>query len=631
MSDLSTAPPERLVTVFGTVLYVDAASGELRHGPIEGSPSNAVFVGEGSSGCIMHDIAGSLQPIACRTDGCWVASQGGSAGPSAKQTELEIVPTYPGKFGLKAEGAFLCPESDGRVTLSRSECRAWEMFYFEDTTASQETLNWRIRYSKVLNQNRDLFDVSKSILEVGSGNVGVAHYLKRKVVGLEPDFAGALDKWTVPVRGSILEIPFADCSFDIVICVDVLDRLSESARPRALSELIRCARGKVIISCPCGLLAREGERHLAEILRRTQIGVPGWLAEHLEKGLPSVGSIFEELVKTGLAIEITGNESMNQHFAGIFLDYFFPLSKGLNNRQLSKTPFFAPIGEAEWDSYYSFLFTIHIGTEDRRRGRLDCAGNDAKIYAIYHKPWPTEHLGRVTPIFVGPAADLAPPGVLTDILQNEPRLPNRRWAELSAYYKIWKEGPQSDIVGFCHYRRLFNFADAGSTERETILSTKDLQKHAGSYFDEHVLERVRENAIICAPPDRLGGTIWEQYNSFHNINDYCRIVGSISRRYPDLMPFVTEQFKSDGLYATNMLVTRWPLFNELCTLWFDLLKEFEREVPADRGVAYQNRDVGFLAERVLICGFATKSRREPRSSKPQSSSSDDPWPYISCL
>ena len=33
MSDLSTAPRARLITAFGTVLYVDVASGELRHGP----------------------------------------------------------------------------------------------------------------------------------------------------------------------------------------------------------------------------------------------------------------------------------------------------------------------------------------------------------------------------------------------------------------------------------------------------------------------------------------------------------------------------------------------------------------------------------------------------------------------
>jgi SAM-dependent methyltransferase len=475
-------------------------------------------------------------------------------------------------------------------------------------------LNWRIRYCKILDQNRDLFDVSKSILEVGSGNIGVARYLKRKVVGLERDFIGPVDEWLEPARGDILDIPFADRSFDIVLCVDVLEHLSESSRPRAISELIRCARSKVFITCPCGSSAEEGERHLAELFRKSGVGMQGWLAEHIQNGLPSVGSIFKELAKTGLEFEITGNESMNQHFAGVLLDYFFPFSWRRNDHQASRTPFVPPIGEAEWDSYYSFLFTTHIGTEDRSRGHLDsahvgtgdrprghldCAESNARIYAVYPELGPTEHLGRVTPIFAGAAAMSAPPGALTDILLGEPRLPNGRWSELSAYYKIWKEGPRSDIVGFCHYRRLFNFGAAGSTERETVLSANDLKTHTGSYFDEHVLERVYGNAIICAQPMPLSQTIWEHYDSWHNIKDYCRILSSISRRYPELFPFSVEHFESKQLYYNNVLVINWYFFNELCTLWFDLLQEFEREVPAYRGTAFQNMDVSFLAVRIF--------------------------------
>ena len=273
-------------------------------------------------------------------------------------------------------------------------------------------LNWRVRYCKVLDQNRDLFDKSKSVLEAGSGSIGVAPYLQRKVVGLEPNFSAPIDKWIEPVCGSILDIPFADRSFDIVLCVDVLEHLSEMSRARAISELIRCARSKVIISCPCGASAEEGERHLAELFQRTGLGVPGWLTEHLENGLPSVGSIVEPLINTGLPFEITGNESMNQHFAGILLDSFFPLSQDLNIRQASKTPFAPPVGETEWQSYYSYMFTINIDAEKRTRPRHDfassTAGGGARIYSVYHKPWPAAHLGQIIPLFAGPAAASAP-------------------------------------------------------------------------------------------------------------------------------------------------------------------------------------------------------------------------------
>ncbi len=60
MSDLSAAPRTRLLTAFGTVLYVDVPSGELRHGPVESSPANALFVADPSParlrrrGWLMH-------------------------------------------------------------------------------------------------------------------------------------------------------------------------------------------------------------------------------------------------------------------------------------------------------------------------------------------------------------------------------------------------------------------------------------------------------------------------------------------------------------------------------------------------------------------------------------------------
>ena len=269
-------------------------------------------------------------------------------------------------------------------------------------------LNWRVRYCKVLDQNRDLFDKSKSVLEAGSGSIGIAHYLERDVAGLELDFHGPADKWLVPVRGSILDIPFADRSFDIVVCVDVLEHLSETSRARAISELIRCARSKVIISCPCGAPAEEGERHLAALFQQSGFGVPGWLTEHLENGLPSVGSIIEPIIKTGLPFEITCNESMNQHFAGILLDHFFPFSQELNRRQASKTPFAPPVGETEWDYYYSYMFTINVAPEKKIQPRHDFASSTvesgARIYSVCHKPWPAGHLGRIVPLFAGPAA-----------------------------------------------------------------------------------------------------------------------------------------------------------------------------------------------------------------------------------
>ncbi len=85
MSDLSTAPRARLFTAFGTVLYVDVASGDLRHGPIESSPANAVFVADPSSaaphrrGWLMYDTGDSRELLVCHADRCHLPSRSGGA------------------------------------------------------------------------------------------------------------------------------------------------------------------------------------------------------------------------------------------------------------------------------------------------------------------------------------------------------------------------------------------------------------------------------------------------------------------------------------------------------------------------------------------------------------------------
>jgi glycosyltransferase involved in cell wall biosynthesis len=137
----SDAPRTRLFTTFATVLYVEAESGELRHGAIDSSPANAVLavdhgLFEGSrTGWLMHDAGDGMQPIGCSTEGCW------SCDASLAPTAFQLVPLERELVGLQSGGRYLCTEPDGRITLSRTVCSLWECFLpSEDWCAASPVL-----------------------------------------------------------------------------------------------------------------------------------------------------------------------------------------------------------------------------------------------------------------------------------------------------------------------------------------------------------------------------------------------------------------------------------------------------------------------------------------------------------
>jgi hypothetical protein len=162
LPDLSAAPRARLFTVWNTALYVDRRSGELLHGAIDTSPTNALFVADPTSletarhGWLMHDTSAGLEPIVCRAEGSRPASSAASDEAMTTATRFEVVPLERGLIGLRAENLYLCAEPDARLTLSKQRCSTWECYLASedwcslgfsrrlatDKTIEDKTISW---------------------------------------------------------------------------------------------------------------------------------------------------------------------------------------------------------------------------------------------------------------------------------------------------------------------------------------------------------------------------------------------------------------------------------------------------------------------------------------------------------
>ena len=87
-----------------------------------------------------------------------------------------------------------------------------------------------------------------SVLEIGS-HLGVVTRCMR-VCGINVTTLDINPECNPDVVGSVLDIPLADNSQDIVLCCEVLEHIPYEDFPRALSEILRVCRKGAVISLP---------------------------------------------------------------------------------------------------------------------------------------------------------------------------------------------------------------------------------------------------------------------------------------------------------------------------------------------------------------------------------------------
>lgn len=172
-----------------------------------------------------------------------------------------------------------------------------------------------IRYLPVVSGIKSLGE-NITVLEIGSGGLGIAPYLRRNVVGVDTQFHPPFHPLLKQVKGSAIHVPFGNNTYDVVISVDTLEHLKKEQRERAIGEMIRVAKKKVIIAVPSGKKSYEQDKIL-DVLYKQRFGSSYiFLKEQIEYGLPEEED-FTRIIKSfarrkygTYALTITGNENL---------------------------------------------------------------------------------------------------------------------------------------------------------------------------------------------------------------------------------------------------------------------------------------------------------------------------------
>jgi Methyltransferase domain len=173
-------------------------------------------------------------------------------------------------------------------------------------------LNWAARYLPILKVLEQQSAKIATILEVGSGSVGLGKFYRAPFVGCDVNFTLPPRVPMLPVVATATDLPFRDESFEAVIVSDVLEHVPPDQRPSVIREALRVMRNVAVFAFPCGPEAFELDRKLAETYDRKHQDRPIWLQEHMQYPFPTE-HLFESL-RSEWTVTAFGNENLDVHY-----------------------------------------------------------------------------------------------------------------------------------------------------------------------------------------------------------------------------------------------------------------------------------------------------------------------------
>ena len=200
--------------------------------------------------------------------------------------------------------------------------------------------NWHpevaIRYLPVVAQIKKI-GISPSVLDVGSGGLGIAPYIGYSVTGVDLRFRPPYHSRLQRIKASAANLPFADSSFDAVISVDTFEHMSLTDREKAIREMVRTARKLVIIAVPCGKESYRQDKELHRFYRKKFKKKYRFFEEQLKLGLPEESEMIKIInqirkdLNSGFRLQVLDNENLKlREFLmkgwmtkNIFTDIFF--------------------------------------------------------------------------------------------------------------------------------------------------------------------------------------------------------------------------------------------------------------------------------------------------------------------
>ena len=225
----------------------------------------------------------------------------------------------------------------------------------------------------------------------------------------------------------------------------------------------------------------------------------------------------------------------------------------------------------------------------RETGVIICPKNVQVYMACCHvdrplKNPPESRPSYILPLQVGKCFTEQSVAELHDDMGENISAKNKQYCELTALYWIWKNAT-AKYVGLCHYRRWF-----------------DISQEEAGYLSGSDVDVVLTTPILNFPDVKT------VYFRDHEEHDWQVMMDVLQEFAPEYYETACASFSGIYYYPYNMLIAKKEIFDAYCNWLFPLLEKIEERCSEKRDI-YQNRYMGFLAERLLSLYFVQNRRK----------------------
>ena len=195
-----------------------------------------------------------------------------------------------------------------------------------------------------------------------------------------------------------------------------------------------------------------------------------------------------------------------------------------------------------------------------------------KILVCCHKPDVKADKDPFMPIHVGKSTSVYDLGIVGDDEGDNISNKNFCYCELTGLYWAWKNLKDVDIVGLCHYRRYFDFANQCRSGFPTTTFKPDDFGNIDLSVPEEFLEKLTPGTVVMAYPNTFGHTLHLDYCANLVSDDFHTMRLAIKETQPVKYQeaFHEVMYRGNIFSPCNMFIMCWKDFDKYCTWLFGL-------------------------------------------------------------